>query len=129
MIEKRILRLTTLSLGLVCSPLLSFAQPALAQAQSCKQPDNSGQNKHHAKTADNQTNAKEDRLTTQKVRKAIIAEKDLSTYAHNVKIITRDGTVTLKGPVKSDDEKQKVAAAAAGAVSQDKIVDQLTVKK
>ena len=39
--------------------------------------------------------------TTAQVRKAIIADKDLSTYAHNVKIITKDGTVTLKGPVKS----------------------------
>ncbi len=124
----RIVPLITLSLGLACFPLLN-AVPAMAQAQTCQQPDNSGHNKHHAKTADNQPNAKDDRLTTQKVRKAIIADKGLSTYAHNVKIITENGTVTLKGPVKSDDEKQKVTAAAAGVVSQDKVVDQLTVKQ
>lgn len=123
----RILQFTTLSLSLVCSPLLT--RSALAQTQSCQQPDNSGQNKHHAKTADNQNNAKEDRLTTQKVRKAIIADKDLSTYAHNVKIITENGTVTLKGPVKSAEEKQKVGSDAAGVVNQDKIVDQMTVKQ
>ncbi len=101
----------------------------MAQTQSDQQPDNSGRNKAHAKTADNQSSAKDDRLTTQKVRKAIMADKGLSTYAHNVKIITQNGTVTLKGPVKSDDEKQKVAAAAAGAVGQDKVVDQMTVKQ
>ena len=50
-------------------------------------------------------------------------------YAHNVKIITTHGTVTLKGPVKSDEEKQKVVSDAAGVVSQDKIVDHLTVKQ
>lgn len=124
----RIFQLTTLSIGLACVPFMT-ATPATGQMQSCQQPDNSGHNKHHAKTADSQPNAKEDRLTTQKIRKAIIADKGLSMYAHNVKIITENGTVTLKGPVKSDDEKQKVAAAAAGVVSQDKVVDQLTVKQ
>ncbi len=101
----------------------------MAQTPADQQTDNSAHNKHHAKTADNQPNAKEDRLTTQKVRRAIVADKGLSTYAHNVKIITENGTVTLKGPVKSDEEKQKVTTAAAGVVSQDKVVDQLTVKQ
>jgi osmotically-inducible protein OsmY len=105
-----------------------MARPAVAQDQST-QPDNSSQNKNQATTADNQTNAQDDRRTTAQVRKAIIADKGLSTYAHNVKIITRNGTVTLKGPVKSDDEKQKVATDAASVVSQDKIVDHLTVKQ
>lgn len=80
-------------------------------------------------TADKQPNAKDDRMTTANVRKAIMADKDLSTYAHNVKIITQGGTVTLKGPVKSDDEKNKVATDAASVVSQDKVVNQLTVKQ
>ena len=125
----RMFQICTVSLVLVGLPLFANASPFPGQAQTCTPPDNSGHNKHHAKTADNQTNAKDDRLTTQKVRKAIIADKGLSTYAHNVKIITENGTVTLKGPVKSDDEKQKVAADAAGVVSQDKVVDQLTVKQ
>ncbi len=125
--KPRLIQFTLLASSLVCSPLLTGW--ALAQTQSCQQPDNSGKNKQHAKTADNQNNAKQDRLTTQKVRKAIIADKGLSTYAHNVKIITENGTVTLKGPVRSADEKQKVASDAAGAVSQEKIVDQLTVKQ
>jgi hyperosmotically inducible protein len=52
----------------------------------------------------------------------------LSTYAHNVKVITLKGTVTLKGPVKSEEEKQKVASMAANVVSADKVTDELTVK-
>ena len=100
-------------------------------AQSSSQPDNSAQNKNqnHCNTADSQPNGKSDRETAAQVRKAIVADKDLSTYAHNVKIITKGGTVTLKGPVKSDDEKQKVVSDATSAVSADKVVDQLTVKQ
>ena len=92
-------------------------------------PDNSAQNKDQAITADNQAEAKADRLTTANIRKAIIADKDLSTYAHNVKVITVNGAVTLKGPVKSEDEKQKIASDAAGVVSADKITNHLTVKQ
>jgi osmotically-inducible protein OsmY len=117
-----------LALATLFVPNLLMARPAAAQDQST-QPDNSAQNKNQATTADNQPNAQDDRMTTAKVRKAIIADKDLSTYAHNVKIVTRNGTVTLKGPVKSDDEKQKIASDAASIVSQDKIVDHLTVKQ
>lgn len=91
-------------------------------------PDNSRNNKGQAPTADNQPDAKADRMTTASVRKAIMADKSLSTYAHNVKIITMNGAVTLKGPVKSEEEKQKVAADAASAVSPDKVTNELTVK-
>jgi len=97
---------------------------ALAQA-----PDNSQQNKAQTPTADNQPNAKSDRITTANVRKAIIADKNLSTYAHNVKIITSNGQVTLKGPVKSEEEKQQVFSDATGAISSDKVTNQLTVKQ
>ena len=76
-----------------------------------------------------ETNAKTDRLATANVRKAIIADKDLSTYAHNVKIISQNGTVTLKGPVHSDEElKTIVSKATDEAGSSDKVVNQLTVK-
>jgi hyperosmotically inducible periplasmic protein len=90
--------------------------------------DDSAHNKNQKTTADSQTNAKSDRLMTAKVRRAIIADKGLSMYAHNVKIITLNGAVTLKGPVKSEAEKQKVAADAAGVTSADAITNQLTVK-
>ena len=92
-------------------------------------PDNSKQNQNQSPTADNQSNATADRQTTANIRKAIIADKNLSTYAHNVKIITSNGAVTLKGPVKSEDEKQQIATDAASVVSADKITNNLTVKQ
>jgi hyperosmotically inducible protein len=99
---------------------------ATAQDQNTK-PDNSAQNKNQDQTAQNQSSAESDRELTAKVRRAIMADKDLSTYAHNIKIITRNGSVTLKGPIKSDDEKQKIESDVAGVVSRDSIVDHLTV--
>ncbi|MGA8669969.1 MAG: BON domain-containing protein [Terracidiphilus sp.] len=101
---------------------------ARAQDQGAR-PDNSAQNKDQNQTAQNQSSAKADRELTAKVRKAIIADKDLSTYGHNIKIITQNGAVTLKGPVKSDEEKQKIENDAAGIVPRDTIVDQLTVTR
>jgi hyperosmotically inducible protein len=92
-------------------------------------PDNSAQNKNQPKSAEDQTNSKTDRDITAKIRKSIVADKDLSTDAHNVKIITKNGAVTLKGPVKSADEKQKVMSCASKVVSPDKITDEITVKQ
>ena len=105
---------------------LTFSPGLSVRAQ---QPDNTAQNKNESPTADNQSNAKGDRTLTQQVRKAIIGDKDLSTYAHNVKVITMNGQVTLKGPVKSDDEKQKVAADAASVAGAHKVTNEVTVKQ
>jgi hyperosmotically inducible protein len=112
-------------------PLIGLSLPdlrAVAQSSSQTAPDNSNQNKTQQTTADNQSNANADRHTTAQIRKAIIADKSLSTYAHNVKIVTVNGLVTLKGPVSSDEEKQKVASEASSVVSSDKVTNQLTVK-
>jgi hyperosmotically inducible protein len=99
-------------------------------APTATNPDNSAKNKAHTTTADQQSEASSDRLLTQKIRKSIIADKSLSTYGHNVKIITKDGAVTLKGPVNSDEEKQSIAAKAAEAAGgADKVTNQLTVKQ
>ena len=110
----------------VLASLLLLASTFAVAAQQA--PDNTGNNKQQDTTADQQSNAATDRAITQKIRKSLIADKSLSTYAHNVKIITRDGMVTLKGPVKSEDEKQKVASLAAEAVDASKIDNELTVK-
>ena len=70
-----------------------------------------------------------DRALTAKIRKAVIADKSLSTYAHNVKIISQNGTVTLKGPVHSDDEVKSIMAKATDAAGgPDKVVNQMSVK-
>ena len=104
-------------------------KPALAAPAGVQAPDNTSQNKATTETADNQANSKADRQTTAKIRKAIVGEKDLSTYAHNIKVITVNGQVTLKGPVQTEDEKQKVASLAASVVPSEKIDNELTVKQ
>jgi hyperosmotically inducible protein len=54
-------------------------------------------------------------------------DKSLSTYAHNVKVISRNGTVTLKGPVGSENEKQAIEAKANKVAGKDRVVNDLTV--
>jgi hyperosmotically inducible protein len=108
---------------MACS--LAFTSQVFAQ-----QPDNTKANKNDtATTADQQKNNVSDRELTQKVRKAVMADKTLSTYAHNVKIISQNGTVTLKGPVRSEDEKKAIMAKAVEvAGGADKVTDEITVK-
>ena len=116
--------------------LCALAVPLSAlQAQTADKmakPDNSvmnkGDQKSTAMTADKQKINAGDQKITRQIRRSIMADKSLSTYAHNIKIITRDGAVTLKGPVKSDDEKKSVLAKAVTvAGSADKVTDQITV--
>lgn len=81
-------------------------------------------------TADQQKANAADRDLTKKIRQSVIADKSLSTYAHNIKIVSQNGTVTLKGPVKSDDEKKAIVAKAVAIVgSADKVTDQISVKQ
>jgi len=103
--------------------LIAVCASAIATAQQT-QPDNTGVNKRDqavgAVTADQQQNDPADLKTTQAIRRALVADKSLSTYAHNVKVITVNGKVTLKGPVRSDAEKmavEKKAAEVAGAAN------------
>ena len=111
--------------------LLAFGQ---ANDRNPPKSDNTAVNKRDRNpgevTADQQkTNASDQDLTKQ-IRQSIMADKSLSTYAHNIKVITQNGAVTLKGPVKSDDEKKNVmakAVAIAGTAS--KVTDQISVKQ
>ena len=125
----------SLRAGVVCCALTAFgAIPVAMQAQdqttpSTTAPDNSAHNKAHRKTADQQPEGTSDRETTAKIRQALIKDKSLSLYGHNVKIITQNGAVTLKGPVHTAEEKQTIVAKAAEVVGQDKVTDQLTVKQ
>jgi hyperosmotically inducible periplasmic protein len=79
-------------------------------------------------TADQQKDNRTDLEITKQIRQSIVADKSLSTYAHNVKIITQDGRVTLKGPVRSEDEKQSVAAKATAVAGDNKVTDDLSIK-
>ncbi len=78
-------------------------------------------------TADQQKENRSDLELTKEIRKSLIADKSLSTYAHNVKVIAQNGKVTLKGPVRSDDEKAAVVSKAAQVAGQDNINDDITV--
>jgi osmotically-inducible protein OsmY len=102
--------------------------PGVCLAQSA---DNTGINKRDTSpkkiTADQQSQTKEDREITQKIRQAVVDDKSLSTYAHNVKIITIDGMVTLKGPVKSEAEKTAIEEKAVQIAGKDKIKSEIEI--
>jgi hyperosmotically inducible periplasmic protein len=79
-------------------------------------------------TADQQKDTRSDRDITQQIRRSIMNDKSLSTYAHNVKVITQRGQVTLKGPVQSEDEKKAIEAKAAEVAGENKVSSELNVK-
>lgn len=94
----------------------------VAQQPTSKKPDNTGVNQRDrnsgAVTADQQGNSKADIDRTASIRRSISNEKNLSTSARNAKVITLDGRVTLRGPVRDQAEKDtlgKLAAEVAGA--------------
>ena len=78
-------------------------------------------------TADQQKETKQDREMTQKIRRAIVKDKSLSTNAHNVKIITVRGMVTLKGPVRSEEEKRTIEGIAGQIAGKDKITSEISI--
>lgn len=90
-------------------------EPADKSAQAA--PDNTAKNQRDRSnsevTADQQKENKSDRELARQIRRVLVEDKSLSTYAHNIKVIAQNGQVTLKGPVKSDEEKQTVEAKAA----------------
>ena len=91
-------------------------------------PDNTKQNKDQTNpTADQQKMNPADRALTQQIRKAIHDDTTLSTYAHNIKIISQNGKVTLRGPVRSEDEKNNIEAKAVAVAGQGNVTDQLEI--
>ena len=93
-------------------------------------PDNSKTNQQDrgSAMADQQAENQGDRDLARKIRKAIIDDKNLSMYAHNVKVIARGGTVTLKGPVPSDEEKTAIESKAVEIAGAANVKNELTVK-
>lgn len=79
-------------------------------------------------TADQQKENRSDRDITKQIRQSIVKDDSLSTYAHNVKIVTQNGQVTLKGPVRSEDEKRTIEAKATEVAGENKVTNQLNVK-
>jgi osmotically-inducible protein OsmY len=114
-------------LSLFCLSALTWstiAQDSAADNTRKNERDRSGE----TATSGDQSNSQEDVNITAAVRRAVVGDKSLSMTAKNVKIITANGTVTLRGPVKNDAEKAKIAELAQSAASNAKIDNQLEVK-
>jgi hyperosmotically inducible protein len=110
-----------------CGLLLPVATFARSQDPQ-PAPDNTKVNKDQTSpTADQQKMNSSDRTITQQIRKAIHEDNSLSTYAHNIKVVTQEGKVTLRGPVRSDDEKSNIEAKAVAVAGKDNVTDQLTI--
>ena len=117
-------------LALACLSALSVA--ALAGDEKAKS-DNTATNERdrsgETKTSGDQSNNSADIKTTQAIRQALMKDGELSTTAKNVKIITNNGQVTLRGPVKTAQEKAKIDQLVKAAAGGAKIDNQLDVKR
>src|SRR5215510_12338078 len=125
-----ILPVTLLLLGDVGGPL--SAKNAVAESPAANTPaDNTGKNVRDrsdaAVTPFDQSENEADRTLTQRVRQAVVDDDALSTNAKNIKIITQNGVVTLRGPVKSDEERQRVVAKAQQIAGDKNVNNQLEI--
>jgi hypothetical protein len=93
-----------------------------------QQPDASS-NSNPPATADRQPNSKTDIATVASVRKALVDDNSLSTYAHNVAINASGGVVTLRGEVKDNNEKMAIENAARRAQGVNQVINQVQVKQ
>jgi hyperosmotically inducible periplasmic protein len=80
-------------------------------------------------TSGDQSNTPADLKITQAIRRALMKDGELSTTAKNIKVITANGEVTLRGPVRTAQEKTKISQLARSAAGGAQIVDQLDVKE
>jgi hyperosmotically inducible protein len=110
----------------------SFVAAGQDPASQATAPDNTKVNVRDRRatepTADQQKDNQSDRDLTQQIRQSTTKDHSLSSYAHNVKIISQDGMVTLKGPVRSDEEKRAVETKAADVAGANKVKSELEVK-
>jgi osmotically-inducible protein OsmY len=119
--------LRSASVGVLACGLFTLASPVIAAQDKPKPADNTSRNRSTGPTADQQKNNKTDLQLAKDIRKAIVDDKSLSTYAHNVKIVAKNGAVTLRGPVRSDEEKATIEAKAAQVAGAGNVTNRLTV--
>ena len=95
--------------------------------------DNTGKNirdrNSMTKTPLDQSENETDRTITQKIRQAIVSDNAFSTNAKNIKIITINGVVTLRGPVISSEEKDAIARKVSSIQGIVKVDNQLEVTR
>ncbi len=117
-------------LVLTCLSALSLS--ALANDNAKTKPDNTATNERdrpgETKTSGDQSNSSADLKITQAIRQALMKDSELSTTAKNIKVITANGQVTLRGPVRTAQEKAKIDQIAKSAAGGAQIDDQLDVK-
>jgi len=107
--------------------LFSSVPSAVAQTPADNTKVNTRDRAKGAVTADQQKENTTDRKLTQEIRRALIQDKALSTYAHNVKVIAQGGQVTLKGPVRSEEEKQTVESKAVSVAGAGHVTNQMSI--
>ena len=111
---------------------LSTVSVAAMAADDKTKPDNTAINERdrspETQTSGDQSNSSADLKITQAIRQALMKDGELSTTAKNIKVITANGQVTLRGPVNNAQEKAKIDQIAKSAGGGAKIVDQLDVK-
>ena len=103
------------------------APPAGAQAPADNTKVNQQDRNKDSATADQQKENASDRDLTQRIRRSVMDDKALSTYAHNVKIIAQDGHITLKGPVRTENEKTTIEAKATEVAGAGHVSNQITI--
>jgi hyperosmotically inducible protein len=107
--------------------LLSSTLASIAQTPADNTKVNTRDRARSAVTADQQKDNAADRDLTQKIRRALVQDKSLSSYAHNVKVIAQGGQVTLKGPVRSQEEKKSVESKAIELAGADHVTNQMSI--
>jgi osmotically-inducible protein OsmY len=111
----------------LASALLAPAFSAGAQTPPDNTKVNSRDRAKGAATADQQKENTTDRELARNIRRSLMDDKSLSTYAHNVKVVAQNGQVTLKGPVRSEDEKKSVEAKATEVAGAGRVTNQISV--
>jgi osmotically-inducible protein OsmY len=110
---------------------LALSVPTWAGAEAAHDADNTGKNvrdrEERTLTPMDQSNKQEDLDVTANIRKALMDDDTLSTNGRNVKIITRDGVVTLRGPVDSDQERVAIARTAQSVAGVRRVDNQLEI--
>jgi hyperosmotically inducible protein len=114
------------------SALLGLGSVAMAQTSTPTAPNNSAVNVRDrapdAMTADQQSNTKSDLAITSEIRRAVVKDQSLSMLAHNVKIVSENGKVTLRGPVNTKKERVAIARAARAVAGRGNVDNQIEVK-
>lgn len=117
---------------ILSSALIGLSSVAMAQDAKPVAPDNSAVNVRDrapdAMTAGQQSNTTDDVELTRSIRRAVVSDSSLSMLAHNVKIVTENGHVTLRGPVKTEEERTVIASKARAIAGARQVNNQLEVK-